>query len=96
LQVFKSEKKGWGVRCLDDIDRGTFVCVYSGRLLSRATPEKANTDENGREQENTVTTTFSKKRKIEGARSDCETHPRSPKTEKCPPKVSSDLKEPVM
>lgn len=31
LQVFKSEKKGWGVRCLDDIDRGTFVCIYSGK-----------------------------------------------------------------
>lgn len=31
LQVFKTEKKGWGVRCLDDIDRGTFVCIYSGK-----------------------------------------------------------------
>lgn len=30
LQVFNTEKKGWGVRCLDDIDRGTFVCTYSG------------------------------------------------------------------
>ncbi|XP_068866999.1 histone-lysine N-methyltransferase SETDB2 [Aphelocoma coerulescens] len=36
LQVFNTEKKGWGVRCLDDIDRGTFVCTYSGRLMSRA------------------------------------------------------------
>ncbi|XP_063248135.1 histone-lysine N-methyltransferase SETDB2 isoform X4 [Prinia subflava] len=35
LQVFNTEKKGWGVRCLDDIDRGTFVCTYSGRLMSR-------------------------------------------------------------
>lgn len=31
LQVFKTEKKGWGVRCLDDIDKGTFVCIYSGK-----------------------------------------------------------------
>lgn len=31
LQVFKSAKKGWGVRCLDDIDKGTFVCIYSGK-----------------------------------------------------------------
>jgi len=30
LQVFNTEKKGWGVRCLDDIDKGTFVCTYSG------------------------------------------------------------------
>ncbi|XP_059129527.1 histone-lysine N-methyltransferase SETDB2 isoform X1 [Peromyscus eremicus] len=96
LQVFKSEKKGWGVRCLDDIDRGTFVCIYSGRLLSRATPEKTNTDENEREQQNIVKNTLSKKRKIEVACSDCETHPRSPKTEKCSTKFSSNLKEPVM
>ncbi|KAL4690814.1 hypothetical protein H8959_013775 [Pygathrix nigripes] len=32
LQVFKTEQKGWGVRCLDDIDRGTFVCIYSVTL----------------------------------------------------------------
>ncbi|KAM9299841.1 histone-lysine N-methyltransferase SETDB2 isoform 1-T1 [Morus bassanus] len=36
LQVFNTENKGWGVRCLDDIDKGTFVCTYSGRLMSRA------------------------------------------------------------
>ncbi|XP_068281241.1 histone-lysine N-methyltransferase SETDB2 isoform X2 [Nyctibius grandis] len=36
LQVFNTAKKGWGVRCLDDIDKGTFVCTYSGRLMSRA------------------------------------------------------------
>ncbi|NXD24053.1 SETB2 methyltransferase, partial [Spelaeornis formosus] len=36
LQVFNTEKKGWGVRCLDDIDKGTFVCTYSGRLMRRA------------------------------------------------------------
>ncbi|KAL6067292.1 hypothetical protein STEG23_006130 [Scotinomys teguina] len=95
LQVFKSEKKGWGVRCLDDIDRGTFVCIYSGRLLSRATPEKTTTDENGEEQ-NTVENTLSRKRKIEAACSDCETHARSPKTEKRSPEFSSDLREPVM
>nr|XP_034966522.1 histone-lysine N-methyltransferase SETDB2-like [Zootoca vivipara] len=35
LQVFKTEKKGWGVRCLDDIDKGTFVCTYAGKLMSK-------------------------------------------------------------
>ncbi|XP_031216682.1 histone-lysine N-methyltransferase SETDB2 isoform X2 [Mastomys coucha] len=95
LQVFKSAKKGWGVRCLDDIDKGTFVCIYSGRLLSKATPEKTNAGENGREQQYIVKNTFSKKRKIEDVCSECETHCESPKTEDCP-KFSSDRKEPVV
>ncbi|XP_060050852.1 histone-lysine N-methyltransferase SETDB2 [Erinaceus europaeus] len=70
LQVFKTEKKGWGVRCLDDIDRGTFVCIYSGRLLSRSNTEKPDAiDKNGTE-ENIMEKTVSKKRKIEVA--DCE------------------------
>ncbi|XP_069745797.1 histone-lysine N-methyltransferase SETDB2-like isoform X3 [Narcine bancroftii] len=34
LQLFKTHKKGWGVRCMDDIDKGTFVCCYAGRILS--------------------------------------------------------------
>ncbi|KAJ8024057.1 Histone-lysine N-methyltransferase SETDB1 [Holothuria leucospilota] len=32
LQVFKTEKKGWGIRCCDDIPKGSFVCVYSGHI----------------------------------------------------------------
>ncbi|XP_055215825.2 histone-lysine N-methyltransferase SETDB2 isoform X8 [Gorilla gorilla gorilla] len=105
LQVFKTEQKGWGVRCLDDIDRGTFVCIYSGRLLSRANTEKSyGIDENGRD-ENTMKNIFSKKRKLEVACSDCEvevlplgleTHPRTAKTEKCSPKFSNNPKELTM
>uniref|UniRef100_H0WRV2 Histone-lysine N-methyltransferase SETDB2 n=1 Tax=Otolemur garnettii TaxID=30611 RepID=H0WRV2_OTOGA len=97
LQVFKTEKKGWGVRCLDDIDRGTFVCIYSGRLLSRANTEKSSViDGNGKER-NTMKNTFSKKRKIEVACSDSEeTHPRNARTEECPPEFSSSSKELVM
>ncbi|XP_048396510.1 histone-lysine N-methyltransferase SETDB2 isoform X1 [Stegostoma tigrinum] len=34
LQLFKAKKKGWGVRCRDDIDKGTFVCCYAGRVLN--------------------------------------------------------------
>ncbi|XP_054557257.1 histone-lysine N-methyltransferase SETDB2 isoform X2 [Talpa occidentalis] len=96
LQVFKTEKKGWGVRCLDDIDRGTFVCIYSGRLLSRSNTEKPNTfDENRKE--NITKNTLSKKRKIEIA--DCEvellplelkTCARSSEIEKCSPKFSNN------
>ncbi|XP_051870401.1 histone-lysine N-methyltransferase SETDB2-like [Pristis pectinata] len=36
LQLFKTHKKGWGVRCMDDVDKGTFVCCYAGRILSIA------------------------------------------------------------
>lgn len=102
LQVFKTEKKGWGVRCLDDIDRGTFVCTYSGRLLSRSSTEKRDTIGENREEDNIMKNTFSKKRKIEVA--DCEveaiplkleTCPRSAKSEECPPKFNNNPEEPV-
>uniref|UniRef100_A0A8C7RTW6 Histone-lysine N-methyltransferase SETDB2 n=1 Tax=Oncorhynchus mykiss TaxID=8022 RepID=A0A8C7RTW6_ONCMY len=33
LQVFPTGNKGWGVRCRDDLDRGTFVCTYAGVVL---------------------------------------------------------------
>ncbi|XP_015417804.1 PREDICTED: histone-lysine N-methyltransferase SETDB2 isoform X3 [Myotis davidii] len=103
LQVFKTEKKGWGVRCLDDIDRGTFVCTYSGRLLSRYNTEKRDTIGENREEDNIMKNTFSKKRKIEVA--DCEveaiplkleTCPRSAKSEECPPKFNNNPEEPVI
>uniref|UniRef100_A0A3Q4I6K7 Histone-lysine N-methyltransferase SETDB2 n=1 Tax=Neolamprologus brichardi TaxID=32507 RepID=A0A3Q4I6K7_NEOBR len=35
LQVFQTENRGWGVRCRDDLDRGTFVCIYAGVVLQR-------------------------------------------------------------
>uniref|UniRef100_G3VYZ6 Histone-lysine N-methyltransferase SETDB2 n=2 Tax=Sarcophilus harrisii TaxID=9305 RepID=G3VYZ6_SARHA len=79
LEVFKTEKKGWGVRCLDDIDKGTFVCTYSGRLLSRAGLEESSSVEGKEEEEEEDTITndsgspaFSKKRRMEAAYSDPE------------------------
>ncbi|RXN01981.1 Histone-lysine N-methyltransferase SETDB2 [Acipenser ruthenus] len=39
LQVFKTEETGWGVRCLDDIDEGTFVCTYAGKILIEGTED---------------------------------------------------------
>ncbi|KAJ1436574.1 Zinc finger C2H2-type [Sesbania bispinosa] len=33
LEVFKTEKKGWGVRAGEAIMRGTFVCEYIGEVL---------------------------------------------------------------
>ncbi|XP_053170785.1 histone-lysine N-methyltransferase SETDB2 [Scomber japonicus] len=35
LQVFQTEGRGWGVRCRDDLDHGTFVCIYAGVILQR-------------------------------------------------------------
>ncbi len=26
--------RGWGLRCLDDIPAGGFICVYAGQLLT--------------------------------------------------------------
>ncbi|GAB6033221.1 hypothetical protein CHUAL_012824 [Chamberlinius hualienensis] len=41
LQIFKTEKRGWGIRCLDDIPQGGFICIYAGQLL---TEQGANED----------------------------------------------------
>ncbi|KAL0278162.1 UNVERIFIED_CONTAM: hypothetical protein PYX00_000063 [Menopon gallinae] len=32
LQVFRTLKKGWGLRTLNDIPQGGFICIYAGRL----------------------------------------------------------------
>lgn len=32
LQVFKTHNRGWGIRCLNDIPQGTFICIYAGTL----------------------------------------------------------------
>ncbi|XP_020370244.1 histone-lysine N-methyltransferase SETMAR [Rhincodon typus] len=34
LQVYKSSKKGWGLRTLEPIKRGKFVCEYGGEVIS--------------------------------------------------------------
>ncbi|XP_069953644.1 histone-lysine N-methyltransferase eggless isoform X3 [Cherax quadricarinatus] len=41
LQLFKTARRGWGVRTLHDIPRGGFICVYVGRMLNET---KANED----------------------------------------------------
>ncbi|KAL5729184.1 [histone H3]-lysine(4) N-trimethyltransferase [Ranunculus cassubicifolius] len=35
LEVFKTKNKGWAVRAREAISRGTFVCEYIGRVVSR-------------------------------------------------------------
>ncbi|XP_061474542.1 histone-lysine N-methyltransferase SETMAR [Rhineura floridana] len=34
LEVFKTAKKGWGVRTLEFISKGRFVCEYAGEVLN--------------------------------------------------------------
>ena len=34
LQLFRTMKCGWGIRCLDDIPSGQFISVYVGELLT--------------------------------------------------------------
>ncbi|KAI1900541.1 hypothetical protein AGOR_G00050990 [Albula goreensis] len=36
LQLFRTRKMGWGVRVLQDVPRGTFVCEYVGEIISDA------------------------------------------------------------
>ncbi|XP_037345580.2 histone-lysine N-methyltransferase SETMAR isoform X2 [Pungitius pungitius] len=38
LEVYATEGKGWGVRTLEAIPRGTFVCEYAGEVIG---PEEA-------------------------------------------------------
>lgn len=35
LQVFRTLDRGWAVQCQDDLDKGTFVCIYAGVVLRR-------------------------------------------------------------
>ncbi|XP_050358370.1 histone-lysine N-methyltransferase eggless isoform X2 [Nymphalis io] len=37
LQVFKTLNRGWGIRTLNDVPKGSFLCVYAGNLLTDAT-----------------------------------------------------------
>ncbi|XP_068614424.1 histone-lysine N-methyltransferase SETDB1-B [Brachionichthys hirsutus] len=34
LQLFKTQNKGWGIRCLDGVAKGSFVCIYAGKILT--------------------------------------------------------------
>lgn len=31
LELFMTQHKGWGIRCRDDVAKGTFVCVFTGK-----------------------------------------------------------------
>ncbi|XP_070706429.1 histone-lysine N-methyltransferase EHMT1 [Pempheris klunzingeri] len=44
LQIFRTSKKGWGVRALQDIPQGTFICEYVGEIISEAEAEMRQND----------------------------------------------------
>uniref|UniRef100_A0A3Q3R810 Euchromatic histone-lysine N-methyltransferase 1b n=1 Tax=Monopterus albus TaxID=43700 RepID=A0A3Q3R810_MONAL len=44
LQLFRTSKKGWGVRALQDIPQGSFVCEYVGEIISDAEAEMRQND----------------------------------------------------
>ncbi|XP_058473785.1 histone-lysine N-methyltransferase EHMT1 isoform X1 [Solea solea] len=44
LQLFRTSKKGWGVRALQDIPQGSFVCEYVGEIISEAEAEMREND----------------------------------------------------
>lgn len=43
LQVFKTSNRGWGLRCINDVPRGSFVCIYAGHLLTEAKANEVRT-----------------------------------------------------
>ncbi|CAH8534277.1 unnamed protein product [Dicrocoelium dendriticum] len=36
LQVFKTSRKGWGIRALNAIPKGTFLCTYAGAIYDES------------------------------------------------------------
>ncbi|KAE9622102.1 putative histone-lysine N-methyltransferase chromatin remodeling SET family [Lupinus albus] len=40
FEIFKTKTKGWGVRSLNTIPSGSFICEYTGKLLEDAEAEK--------------------------------------------------------
>lgn len=45
LQVFKTANLDWGLRCLNDVPKGTFICCYAGHLLTEKYASKAGMDD---------------------------------------------------
>ncbi|XWS38648.1 hypothetical protein CRYUN_Cryun19dG0148800 [Craigia yunnanensis] len=46
LEIFKTESRGWGVRSLNSVPSGSFICEYAGELLEdREAEERKGNDE---------------------------------------------------
>ncbi|XP_076587571.1 histone-lysine N-methyltransferase EHMT1a isoform X2 [Chaetodon auriga] len=44
LQLYRTQKMGWGVRAMQDIPQGTFICEYVGEIISDAEADKREND----------------------------------------------------
>ncbi|KAH8400919.1 hypothetical protein KR009_001798 [Drosophila setifemur] len=44
LQVFKTSNRGWGLRCVNDIPKGAFICIYAGYLLTETMANEGGQD----------------------------------------------------
>ncbi|KAK5870527.1 hypothetical protein PBY51_003468 [Eleginops maclovinus] len=44
LQLFRTQRMGWGVRAMQDIPQGTFVCEYVGEIITDAEADKREND----------------------------------------------------
>uniref|UniRef100_A0A8C9YC81 Euchromatic histone-lysine N-methyltransferase 1a n=1 Tax=Sander lucioperca TaxID=283035 RepID=A0A8C9YC81_SANLU len=44
LQLFRTQKMGWGVRTMQDIPQGTFICEYVGEIVTDAEADKREND----------------------------------------------------
>lgn len=77
LQLFMTEKKGWGVRCLNDIPQGSFVCIYVGYLLT-----EADANEGGLNYGDEYLAELDYIEVVEHIKAGYESHPKSPKAKK--------------
>ncbi|XP_034056161.1 histone-lysine N-methyltransferase EHMT1a isoform X1 [Gymnodraco acuticeps] len=44
LQLFRTQRMGWGVRAMQDIPQGTFICEYVGEIITDAEADKREND----------------------------------------------------
>ncbi|XP_029017964.1 histone-lysine N-methyltransferase EHMT1-like [Betta splendens] len=44
LQLFRTQKMGWGVRAMQEIPQGAFVCEYVGEIITDAEADKREND----------------------------------------------------
>uniref|UniRef100_A0A3P8VGF8 Euchromatic histone-lysine N-methyltransferase 1a n=1 Tax=Cynoglossus semilaevis TaxID=244447 RepID=A0A3P8VGF8_CYNSE len=44
LQLYRTQTMGWGVRAMQDIPQGTFICEYVGEVISDAEADKREND----------------------------------------------------
>uniref|UniRef100_A0A1I8IES2 SET domain-containing protein n=1 Tax=Macrostomum lignano TaxID=282301 RepID=A0A1I8IES2_9PLAT len=43
-QVFRTARKGWGIRTLHDIPKGAFICIYAGEVYNEETAVRYGTE----------------------------------------------------